>query len=440
MRFAYLVLKFVLKYAMWVYYPRIRLVNAPKKQFARTIYACNHAASFMDPLVVASNQRPIVFFMTRSDVFTPWLKPILWMAHMFPIYRMQDGEDTKKKNEAVFKKCNQVLKYGRSLLIFSEGFTDDVFVRRLKPIKKGAVRIGFGALEEVNWKKDIYLQAVGVNYSDPNTLGSDVVVSNSKPIRLNDYKEAYRENPNKVIADLTTTLEKLMQEQLTHVADKKWTDFHEQVMRLTKKGMNAVDYDKETKLLDRWNYSRKLAKWVNLPQNVENENLIGLRAKLADYFKRLDTSFYDEIHLTQLAGKTYNKTKHVIHFVFLFPVFIIGLIHNYPTYWFVKRFVEKTFKRKVFWGSVKMLMGTLINGLYTILVVILLNMFLFQNTAFAWGYFFVVPTLSGVIAYYYAKKLKNYRIIERLRNENLEAIQEERNHLQEEIKRLIPVA
>ena len=153
MRPLYFFLKYLLKYTLWVYYPRLITVNKPKRRFARTIFACNHSASFMDPLVVAQSQPPIVFFMTRSDVFTPALKPILWASHMFPIYRDIDGENTKEKNENVFRKCYRILKYGRSLLIFSEGFTDDVFIRRLKPVKKGAVRIGFGALEDMNWEK-----------------------------------------------------------------------------------------------------------------------------------------------------------------------------------------------------------------------------------------------------------------------------------------------
>jgi 1-acyl-sn-glycerol-3-phosphate acyltransferase len=95
----------------------------------------------MDPLVVASLRLPIVFFMTRSDVFTPISRPLLWASHMLPIYRQHDGEDTKAKNEEVFQKCSRILSFGRNLLIFGEGFTDDTFVRRLKPVKKGAVRI-----------------------------------------------------------------------------------------------------------------------------------------------------------------------------------------------------------------------------------------------------------------------------------------------------------
>ena len=153
MRLLYFILFCTLRYSLRIFYPRLKTINSPGNMFGRTIYVSNHAASFMDPLVVASFRPPIVFFLTRSDVFTKLTKPFLWAAHMLPIYRQQDGVDTKDENIKTFDECTKILKYGRNLLIFGEGFTDDVFIRRLKPVKKGAVRIGFYSLEKLNWKK-----------------------------------------------------------------------------------------------------------------------------------------------------------------------------------------------------------------------------------------------------------------------------------------------
>ena len=284
MRPLYLLLKYLLKYTLWVYYPRFINVNKPKKRFARTIYASNHAASFMDPLVIACSQPPIVFFMTRSDVFTPLLKPVLWASHMFPIYRQHDGEDTKAKNEEVFQKCYRVLKYGRSLLMFAEGFTDDTFIRRLKPVKKGAVRIGFGALENENWRKPIYIQAIGVNYSDRNRIGSDVVVSNSEPICLNDYKDDYKKDPSRTITLLTQEVERRMRDQITDVREKELAPIHEMIMRFTRKGMNSIDSDKNISLFDRWKYSKRIAEWFNNANDQQKEELYKLGERMNSYF------------------------------------------------------------------------------------------------------------------------------------------------------------
>lgn len=440
MRTVYLALKFVLKYALWIFYPRTRVVNKPKKRFARTIYASNHAASFMDPLVVASNQSPIVFFMTRSDVFTTLLKPILWAAHMLPIYRSHDGEDTKIKNEQVFRKCSKILKYGRSLLIFSEGFTDDEFIRRLKPIKKGSIRIGFGALESMNWNKQVFVQAVGVNYSDPNVLGSEVVISNGEPICLNDFKEDYLNNPNKVINELTKELEIQMQDQLTHVEKHEWAPFHENIMRLTRKGMSPFDSDKSIPLLKRWKYSKELAKWMNTNSVENNSQILQLRDEMKDYFQLLQEMQLKESDVHKMASGNHSKFLKWIYLVMVLPMTIVGLIHNFPGYYWVKPFVEKSFKRKVFWGSVKLLLGAFVIGVYNVVLISCIHLFLIPSFWFWMMYFFCVPPITGVIAYDYFKNLKEFRRIRKMEKVDLSTIFQKRLDLIKKISDLIPVA
>ena len=104
MRFLYFVMYYILNYTLRLYFRNIKVHNKPSK-YGKTIYVSNHAASFMDPLVIAAFNRSVVYFLTRSDVFTPFTKPIFWIAHMLPIYRQRDGVNTKEKNNEVFRKC-----------------------------------------------------------------------------------------------------------------------------------------------------------------------------------------------------------------------------------------------------------------------------------------------------------------------------------------------
>jgi hypothetical protein len=394
----------------------------------------------MDPLVVASNQKPIFFFMTRSDVFTPVLKPLLWAAHMLPIYRSHDGEDTKAKNEVIFQKCYRILKYGRSLLIFAEGFTDDVFIRSLKPIKKGAVRIGFGALEELNWSKNIYIQAVGVNYADPNELGSDVVIANGDPICLNSYKEEYLENPTKVVHEVNQLVELEMQQQLTYIENRDWAPVHEKIIMLTRKGMNAKCSDKTIPLIERWRYSRELANWMNNRNLEQDGDMLELRETLEGYFDVCGKIGAVEADIYDLSSNRFRVTQELMYFLFLAPLVVVGLIHNYLVYSFVKRFVEKSFKRKVFWGSVKMFLGTVLNGLYNILLVVLANYLLYRNPLFWTAYFFIVPMLSGVVAYNYFKRWARFKRLRAMQQRNLSRIYEMRQLCVDKIQSVIPIA
>ncbi|MBW7867637.1 MAG: 1-acyl-sn-glycerol-3-phosphate acyltransferase [Brumimicrobium sp.] len=400
----------------------------------------NHAASFMDPLIIADSQNPIVFFMTRSDVFVPWLKPVLWGARMLPIYREQDGEDTKKKNHEVFKQCSKILQGGENLIVFSEGFTDDTFVRRLKPIKKGAVRIGFTALEECNWKKKIFIQAVGINYSDPNYVGGDCVVSNGEPVCLNNYKHQYESDPNKIIYELTQQMELSMRAQITDVRDIHLTTFHESIMRITRKGMNAIDTDKSIPLLDRWNYSKNLAHWINTENITANDEVMQLKDKMETYFSLLKQKRIEETPLYNVISNQREKLRERAYLFFLFPIMLIGVLFNYIPYMITKNMVEGAMKRRVFWGSVKMNVGLVFTGIYNILLFLLVS---FVTPLPFWGLFcvglFVIP-ITGLIAYQWRRRLKEYVKMNKIERSDISEIATERTHILKEIKRLIPVA
>lgn len=438
MRILYFLLKIYLQYAFRIFFPTVRLVNAPKRYFGRTIYVSNHAASFFDPIVIGVFQRPIVFFMTRSDVFKPVIRPITWAVHMLPIYREQDNEDTKGKNEEVFQTCNRLLSGGRNLLVFGEGFTDDVFVRRLKPIKKGAARIGFGALQAQGWKKKVYMSAIGVNYGDPNYFGSELVISNAERFCLNDYEEAYKENPAKVIVEVTRRVEKMLQQQLTHVANKDWVFFHEQICRLRRNGMNPVDSDRSILLLQRWNNSRKLAHWINDQKPEENEALVKLKADTDSYFNLLKRMRLEERFVSELSRKGKLETGKDLLALMLAALFVpVGLIHFWVPYIFVKRFTEKSFKRRVFWSSVKVMLGSLLLALFNLPLVWLLHKFVFHNAYISWAYLLLLPVI-GLITYYWFRRLKEYKTKKVLQKTDLSSILNKRSELMERIDTLIP--
>lgn len=439
MRFFYFILYFTLQYTLRIYYPRQKTINSPKGFFGRTIYVSNHAASFMDPLVVASLRNPIVFFMTRSDVFTPLMKPILWAAHMFPIYRQQDGEDTKGKNEEVFRKCTRVLSFGRNLLIFGEGFTDDVFIRRLKPVKKGAVRIGFTALEQLNWKKKIYIAAVGCNYSDPGEMRSDVLISTSNKICLNDFKEEYLAQPNKVINDLTKRVEQLMQDQLTHIEDKNMAPFHENVMKLTRKGMNATCSDHSIPLEKRWRYSQNLAHWFNENVREENESLMSLKKDLDGYFNLLKKFKLDERKVYEYSTTNGSRSKELLFMLSMWPFALLGLIHCGLPYIIIKRFVEKAFRRRVFWSSVKLLLGQVVMGLINIPFIFLFYWLVYPSYWLGFLYYFLIG-LFGLAAYMWMRNFKSYKTKKEMKKMDVSKFWKRRNELLKRIEAEIPVA
>jgi len=440
MRILYFILYIVLPYALRVFYPRVKVVNSPKEFRGRTIYVSNHASSFMDPLVVATFRRPIVFFMTRSDVFNKKTQPILWASHMLPIYREQDGEDTKQRNEEVFKKCTQILSHGRNLLLFSEGFTDDTFIRRLKPVKKGAIRIGFGTLEEINWEKKVYVSAVGCNYSNPGQMRTDILISTSKKICLNDFKEEYLENPNKVVTLITKRVEEMMKEQITHVENKDNAPFHEHIMMITRKGMNPDNFDRSISLEKRWRYSQNLANWMNAQDFENNEELTELKEETDNYFKLLKRFKIQEHHLFwKKSNPSGSRMKEILMLLILFPFVIIGFFHCALPYFLVKGFVEKSFRRKVFWSSVKLILGMISIAVFNIPFIFMFYYFIYPSWLLAIAYFFTIG-LTGLAAYMWFKYLKEFKIKALINKMDLSKLFKKRDELEAKINKCVPTS
>lgn len=402
MRLLYLILKVTLPIAMRIQFKRVVHLRRPKKFRTSTIYASNHPSSFMDPLSISVLNNPIVYFMVRADVFKAWLVPIFSSAQMIPVYREHDGgKAALEKNEESFARAQSVLGIKKGLIIFAEGFTDDVFIRRLKPIKKGPARIAIGAMERFNWEKEIYLQCVGLNYSDPGSMRSDLVVCYGEKVSLNEFKKLYDENPNKAINHITKFIRTHLKKQITHVENKDIAPFHEQIMRLTRKGMNLHDSDKSIPLEERFKYSRALADQINKVDFEEESEWVQLKDDVHSYFKEIESKGIEERHVYSYSksGKKLSTLKENFQRILSFPIMLVALIHCAPIYFFVKRFVEKNFKRKVFWSSVKMVMGMILLGFYNIILAVLFYHFIFPDIWVTLAYYFVVTPLSGVITY-----------------------------------------
>lgn len=438
MRPIYGFLKIVLPYALRVMYRRTKTVDQQNKWKVRTIFVSNHPSAFIDPLNVASFQPPVVHFMTRSDVFKPWLKPITWSSHMVPIYRMaEDGSDSADKNADVFKDVQDVLIQGRSLILFGEGYTDDVFIRSLKPIKKGPARIGFQTMEATNWELDIKVQAVGINYTDPGKFRSDVLIANGKLISLLDYKDLYKENPNKAMTQLTREIQGEMRRVITCVNEKELAPFVEQIMCITRKGMNAYHYDSKYSLEERYRYSKALADQVNASFDNSDARWTSLREKLNQYFKDQKKEKINEnwVHTFARTGGR-SMALRVLYLLFVWPVFLLGLVHGLIPYLSVKYLVEKSFRRKVFWSGVKGILGSAVATLYNLPVIWLFYAYIYPSYWLGILYFLTIPALSGIIAYNYFQKFRDLFRQLKISKDRLKHFAERRRVLEDEIKAL----
>ena len=435
MRPLYLYLWLTLPYMLRVFYRRTKVLNTQKNFKAQTIFVCNHPSAFIDPLIIANFHNPIIHFMTRSDVFKPWLKPVTWACHMVPIYRTaEDGSDSAEKNLASFKDAIGILQKKRSLIMFGEGYTDDVFIRSLKTMKKGPARIAFGAMEATNWKEDIKVQTIGVNYSDPTSFNCDLLLSAGPIIHLKDFQKTYEENPNKAATQLTRELDKNLKDQITYVKDKALAPFVDQIMAITRKGMNHWHRDTRISLVKRWENSKATAQRVNDHYKAEDAQWTGLKSELENYFNDQKKEKVNENWVYQYS-KSQNKNLllRLLFLILLSPVFVLGFAHNFLAYILVKKLVEKMFRRKVFWSGVKLLLGTTIDFILNLPVIWLFYEFVYPSYWFGLAYFLTVPAISGVIAYNYALKFMDTVRITSVKKDILEKFATRRKKIAEQL-------
>ena len=439
MRPLYLFLRVTLPYAFSIFFKRRETLNAQKKFNAQTIIISNHPSAFIDPIVLANFQRPIVYFMTRSDVFKPWLKPITWACHMVPIYRAdQDGAGTYKKNQKVFKGIQGVLKRKKSLILFGEGYTDDVFIRSLKPMKKGGPRIGISSMEAFNWEEDIKVQPIGLNYTEPSTFRSDILMSCGEVIHLKDYKKLYDENPNKAVTVLMREVGKGIQENITYVRDRKKAPFHEQIMQLTRKGMNHENYDSKYSLVERFRYSQNLARRINEEFTDDNTSWNELKSQTESYFKQLKSKKAREADIHRFV-KNGGKKLAILHWLYLFitlPLFLASCVHNLAPYLITKGIVENVFRRRVFWSGVKIVLGGLIWLLCNLPIFWLFPEYVYDSVGLALIYFFTVPAITFLFFHHWIRTFKANLRYSKLSKSVLSGFAKKREELLDQIKKM----
>ncbi len=175
------------------------LENIPED--GAVIFAPNHQNALMDALILMSlkNWQPV--FMARADIFAGQLmRRFLYFCKILPIFRMRDGRDSLKENDAVFQKAVEVLRKRRYLVIYPEASHKGI--RKLRPLKKGITRIAFMAEEASNYTLNVKIVPVGINYQDYYSFRTNVFINFGKPISVEEYREQYLENPQKAHVEL----------------------------------------------------------------------------------------------------------------------------------------------------------------------------------------------------------------------------------------------
>jgi 1-acyl-sn-glycerol-3-phosphate acyltransferase len=196
------------------------------------LFTLNHPTAFIEPCLMACYSGRTLHFLTRGDVFVnKWVQWLMAQVHLIPIYRFRDGFANLRKNDRSFNLAKRVLASCDGVLIMAEGGMRHE--KRLRPIQRGAARLGFDALFAHNMD-DVPVQVVGVNYTYANFWRTEVMVDIAPAFSLQEYRELYIENTSEAIEKVTARISEELRKRVVHIDDPEDEVLAEYLLQLVR--------------------------------------------------------------------------------------------------------------------------------------------------------------------------------------------------------------
>lgn len=377
----YAFFKHLLKLVVQIFFRKIYFSGAHNVSLNKpTILACNHPNSFMDAILVGIFIRKPIHFLARSDVFNaPWKKWILAKLYLIPIYRLEEGAQNLHKNQDTFAQCYQILKNNGIVLIFSEGLC--VLEKRLRPLRKGTARLAFGAEEANDFKLDLEIVPVGINYTSAQHFRKEVMIGIGKPIKVKSLVPLYLENQGKAIRNINLQIEKGLRENMI-IIEKPENDILVEKLLTQARLHSALFYSKP---------------WFSTSrEHLELEKDVALTG-----FNTLTKARILPIP----ERKSITHPKNLIWLVVGFPIFVVGAILNILPLYLAQVFAKAKVMFQEFYASVLLVVGMVFYLLYWPLFSYLAASF----TNFNFIYFLLLLPITGYLALLWFDQYQYFR-------------------------------
>ena len=326
---------------MWVtfriFFRKIMVVGKEKLDHSSpTIIIANHPASFLDAMVLAVFLGRPLHFYVRGDIFShPLARWVLSRLHMIPIYSIEHGLNNLAKNKNTFDRGQQLLNDGNMLLIFPEGFSR--FSKELAPFKKGAARVALQTAFDHQFKGELIIQTVSINYSF-HRFRSVLNIRVGESIEISGYKESYLSTPNHAIAALNKDMMNLFEKNVIHIKQGNRTSFVERL------GMLMLSNERNGEIY--FARFRQLCEYVS---SLNEDDFNSKKDNLNTYEELLKKSALTNDAMQN--EKAFSLLKYLLLFI-SFPLFLIGFMLWHIIYIVSKKIADNTVTREDFYTSV----------------------------------------------------------------------------------------
>jgi len=315
----------------YIFYKKVYtqgLENIPED--GAVIFAPNHQNALMDALIITSvkNWQPV--FMARADIFAGQaMRRFLFFCKILPIFRIRDGKESLKENDAVFQKAVEVLRKRRYLVIYPEASHKGI--RKLRPLKKGITRIAFMAEEASNYTLNVRIVPVGINYEDYFSFRTNVFINFGKPISVEDYRDQYIENPQKANHELVERITGDLGQLIIDIKDNENYDNFETAREI----YAPMIVRREGKLLNNFKNKimagKKVVAKMDAMKVSEPEKFAELNDCLRQYREILDSENLSD-RIVRKRFRINGVVFRTLCLVASSPLALFGLINNFVPY------------------------------------------------------------------------------------------------------------
>lgn len=353
------------------------------------ILIANHAASFLDAMLLGVLMNRPVHFFARSDIFRkPLANRMLRKFRMIPIYNVEHGKSDLVRNEETFAEGEAVLNNRGLLLIFPEGISR--VERIMLPLKKGTARVALQTEAKRDFRLGLKVIPVGINYSR-HRFRADVLISAGAPTLVSDYEAVYRENPAKAITRLTRELEEKFSRTIYFVRQPERTALIDRLLELYRSdAFNPLDALRGTPVLE---LEKRVCDTVSEMSDAAFERISG---DLDRYDAMLAAHGFAD---ASVNGRYRFTLLHVLALIITFPVFLLSSMLNAVPMWLARFVADRTVTRIDFYTSVHTAAGGFIYLLWWILLMIVGTV---AGGAFTWVSIFAPVTLFAGIRWWEA--------------------------------------
>ena len=329
----------------------------------------NHQNALMDAVAILFSIRKTVVFLARSDIFrNPKTAYWLYFLRVLPVYRMRDGYENLKNNDAVFETTLRVINYPRAVVLFPEG--SHTKYKRLRMLQKGFARVAFQAIGKNGKDKCFPIIPIGIDYENFQKFGTDLIINYGQPVDASEYYEMYCENPALGLNSLRDRLYEEIKKLMIHIESERWYELTLKLIQINTWTRRNEGF-KQSEIFEE---NRHMASTISLHpddsvvmQNIEKEC----------------NQLYKLLNKHKLPISSLVSTKHIFKniaiLIGVIPAFILSIPAIVILGWIfilIRKWVNTKIKDTQFRTSVRYALYVLFSIILTVLLPLLLLFFL----------------------------------------------------------------